>query len=103
MTAFPDRASHPLTLAWAGIGVIAMSFGMARYGFGLLAPDIRASFGLSSGALGLLEASYLAYLVATVTAGVSAISSGTGWGVALAAPARYWPAPTGAWPGCGSR
>ena len=71
MTAFADRASHPLALASAGIGVIAMSFGMARYGFGLLAPDIRASFGLTSGALGLLAAaSYIAYLAATVTAGV---------------------------------
>ena len=71
MTAFADRASHPLALASAGIGVIAMSFGMARYGFGLLAPDIRTSFGLTSGALGLLAAaSYIAYLAATVTAGV---------------------------------
>ena len=71
VTAFADRASHPLALASAGIGVIAMSFGMARYGFGLLAPDIRADFGLTSGALGLLAAaSYIAYLAATVTAGV---------------------------------
>ena len=71
MTAFADRASHPLALASAGVGVIAMSFGMARYGFGLLAPDIRASFGLTSGALGLLAAaSYISYLAATVTAGV---------------------------------
>lgn len=71
MTAFADRASQPLALASAGIGVIAMSFGMARYGFGLLAPDIRASFGLTSGALGVLAAaSYIAYLAATVTAGV---------------------------------
>jgi predicted MFS family arabinose efflux permease len=43
---------------------------MARYGVGLLAPDIRASFGLGSGGLGVLAAaSYLAYLVTTVTAG----------------------------------
>ena len=71
MTALADRASQPLALASAGIGVIAVSFGMARYGFGLLAPDIRADFGLSSGALGLLAAaSYIAYLAATVTAGV---------------------------------
>jgi predicted MFS family arabinose efflux permease len=71
VTAFADRASHPLALTSAGVGVIAMSFGMARYGFGLLAPDIRASFGLTSGALGLLAAaSYIAYLAATVTAGV---------------------------------
>jgi predicted MFS family arabinose efflux permease len=44
---------------------------MARYGFGLLAPDIRASFGLTSGALGLLAAaSCVAYLGTSLTAGV---------------------------------
>jgi predicted MFS family arabinose efflux permease len=44
---------------------------MSAYGFGLLAPDIRASFGLGSGALGVLAAaSYLAYLTTSVTAGV---------------------------------
>jgi predicted MFS family arabinose efflux permease len=63
--------SHPLALASAGVGMIAVSFGMARYGFGLLAPDIRSSFGLTSGSLGVLAAaSYIAYLAATVTAGV---------------------------------
>lgn len=61
---------RPVALASAGIGMVAVSFGMARYGFGLLAPDIRAEFGLTSGALGLLaSASYLAYLGATATAG----------------------------------
>ncbi len=54
----------PLALAGAGIGVVGVTFGMARYGLGLLAPDIRASFSLSSGTLGLLAAaSYVAYLV----------------------------------------
>ena len=50
--------------------MIGVSFGMARYGFGLLAPEIRESFALSSGALGLLGAgSYVAYLIASVAAG----------------------------------
>lgn len=66
-TAAPAR---PLALAGAGIGVVGVAFGMARYGFGLLAPDIRGSFSLSSGRLGLLAAaSYVAYLVTSVTAG----------------------------------
>jgi predicted MFS family arabinose efflux permease len=71
MTGSAVRATSPLVLASAGIGVVAVTFGMARYGVGLLAPDIRASFRLSSGALGLLAAaSYVAYLATSVTAGV---------------------------------
>jgi predicted MFS family arabinose efflux permease len=65
-----ERAAHPVALASAGIGAVAVTFGMARYGFGLLAPDIRADFGLTSGSLGLLAAaSYVAYLGTSVTAG----------------------------------
>src|SRR5918994_4782340 len=57
-------------LASAGIGVVGASFGMARYGYGLLLPDIRASYGLTSGALGMIAAgSYLAYLVASAAVG----------------------------------
>jgi predicted MFS family arabinose efflux permease len=60
----------PVRVASAGIGVVGVSYGMARYGVGLLAPDIRATFGLGSGALGVLAAaSYVAYLATTVTAG----------------------------------
>ena len=36
----------PLRLASAGIGLVGASFGMARYGYGLLLPDIRRTFGL---------------------------------------------------------
>jgi predicted MFS family arabinose efflux permease len=60
----------PLRLASAGIGVVGASFGMARYGYGLLLPDIRAGYGLTSGALGLIAAgSYLAYLAASAAVG----------------------------------
>jgi predicted MFS family arabinose efflux permease len=70
VTTLAARASRPVALASAGIGVVAVTFGMARYGFGLLAPDIRTDFGLSSAALGLLAAaSYVAYLATSVTAG----------------------------------
>jgi predicted MFS family arabinose efflux permease len=59
-----------LRVASAGIGVVGASFGMARYGYGLLLPDIRASYGLTSGALGLIAAgSYLAYLAASAAVG----------------------------------
>jgi predicted MFS family arabinose efflux permease len=66
MTAGPGA----LRVASAGIGVVGASFGMARYGYGLLLPDIRASYGLTSGALGLIAAgSYLAYLAASAAVG----------------------------------
>jgi predicted MFS family arabinose efflux permease len=66
MTAGPS----PLRLTSAGIGVVGASFGMARYGYGLLLPDIRAGYGLTSGALGLIAAgSYLAYLAASAAVG----------------------------------
>jgi predicted MFS family arabinose efflux permease len=59
-----------LRVATAGIGVVGASFGMARYGYGLLLPDIRSSYGLTSGALGLIAAgSYLAYLAASAAVG----------------------------------
>jgi predicted MFS family arabinose efflux permease len=59
-----------LRVAVAGIGVVGASFGMARYGYGLLLPDIRAGYGLTSGALGLIAAgSYVAYLAASAAVG----------------------------------
>jgi predicted MFS family arabinose efflux permease len=60
----------PLRVASAGIGVVGASFGMARYGYGLLLPDIRSSYGLTTGALGLIAAgSYLAYLATSAAVG----------------------------------
>lgn len=35
-------------------GMIAASFGLARYGYGLLLPDIRAELRLSGASLGLI-------------------------------------------------
>src|SRR4051812_37811245 len=50
----------------AGIAMVGTSFGLARYGYGLMLPEIRADFGLSSAALGLIATgSYVAYLLAT--------------------------------------
>lgn len=66
-------AGPSLRLASAGVAVVGASFGMARYGYGLLLPDIRAAYGLSSGQLGLIGAgSYVAYLAATAAAAVIA-------------------------------
>jgi predicted MFS family arabinose efflux permease len=77
VSAHAARAARPLTLASAGIGVIGASFGMARYGFGLLAPDMRASFHIDNASLGLLSAaSYAAYLITSIAAGALAARVG---------------------------
>jgi predicted MFS family arabinose efflux permease len=66
-----------VALASAGIGVVGVTFGMARYGLGLLAPDIRATFSLSAASLGVLAtASYVTYLITSVTAGALATRLG---------------------------
>jgi len=60
----------PLRLATAGVAVVGVCFGMARYGYGLLLPDIRRDYGLGSGTLGAIgTGSYVAYLGATALTG----------------------------------
>jgi MFS family permease len=77
MTADAARAGRPVILASAGIGTVGATFGMAPYGFGLLAPDIRATFHLSHGSVGVLSAaSYVAYIVTSVTAAALVIRVG---------------------------
>ncbi len=58
-------APGPLRLAVAGIGLVGTAFGMARYGYGLLLPDMQRAYGLDGAALGAIGAgSYAAYLLA---------------------------------------
>jgi predicted MFS family arabinose efflux permease len=60
-----DDARH-LRLMGAGIAMVGTSFGLARYGYGLLLPDIRQAFHVSNATLGLIATgSYLAYLTGT--------------------------------------
>lgn len=57
--------------------MVAVTFGLARYGYGLLLPDLRAALQLDSAALGLIgSGSFAAYLVATVAAGGLAAHAG---------------------------
>lgn len=57
--------------------MVAVTFGLARYGYGLLLPDLRRDLGLDSAALGLIgTGSFAAYLAATVTAGLLAARLG---------------------------
>ena len=48
-----------------GLAVIAVTYGLARYGYGLYLPQLRTEFGLTSGtAGGIAAAGYLAYCLA---------------------------------------
>jgi predicted MFS family arabinose efflux permease len=64
------RSGTAWPIVSAGVGVVAVGYGLARYGYGLLLPDMRAEFGLSSAALGLIaSAAYASYLLAVAAAG----------------------------------
>jgi predicted MFS family arabinose efflux permease len=53
----------------SGLAVIAVTYGLARYGYGLYLPQFRTTFGLSSGAAGVIAAgSYVGYCGAAVVA-----------------------------------
>ncbi|WP_448638594.1 MFS transporter [Geodermatophilus sp. URMC 63] len=59
-----------------GLLVIAVTYGLARYGFGLHLPRFRSDLGLSTGSAGAIAAgSYLAYCVAAVL-GVRLVARG---------------------------
>jgi predicted MFS family arabinose efflux permease len=67
----------PVRLASAGVAVVGVSFGMARYGYGLLLPDIRRDYGLGPATLGAIgTAGYVAYLVAATATGALASRAG---------------------------
>jgi predicted MFS family arabinose efflux permease len=57
-------------LVAAGLAVIAVTYGLARYGYGLYLPEFRATFGLSAGIAGVVAAGgYAGYCVAALLAG----------------------------------
>ncbi len=59
------RAPH--VLVGSGLAVIAVTYGLTRYGFGLYLPQFRADLGLTSGTAGGIAAvSCLAYCAAAV-------------------------------------
>lgn len=60
---------RPAALVVPGLAVIAVTYGLARYGFGLYLPQFRAAFGLSPGTAGAIAAAgYLAYCLAAFVA-----------------------------------
>ncbi|WP_138733646.1 MFS transporter [Modestobacter excelsi] len=53
----------------AGLAVIAVTYGLARYGFGLYLPQLRSEFGITSSTAGSIAAgSYLAYCLTALLA-----------------------------------
>lgn len=64
-------------VALAGVAAVAVTYGFARYGYGLFLPVLRAEFGLSTQMLGVLASgSYAAYLVALLLTGLAAARRG---------------------------
>ena len=65
-----------------GVAMIAVTFGLARYGYGLLLPEMRAEFGMGADAAGFISSgAYLSYLVAN--AGVVGVTARYGARVAV--------------------
>jgi predicted MFS family arabinose efflux permease len=66
-----------------GTAMVAVTFGLARYGYGLLLPDMKADIGIGPSTAGLISSlGYLAYLVAN--AAVVPLASRLGERVAVA-------------------
>jgi predicted MFS family arabinose efflux permease len=80
----PEAREQPtavMSVLVPGAAMIAVTFGLARYGYGLLLPDMRAETGMTAGTAGLISsAAYASYLVANV--GVVQLTSR--WGPRLA-------------------
>lgn len=60
-----SAANAVLRTVVPGVGMIAVTFGLARYGYGLLLPDMQASLGVDTATAGLIASgAYVAYLAA---------------------------------------
>ena len=82
----------PARLTVAGVATVGSAYGMARYGFGLLLPDMRAAMRLSVAAIGATAAAgYAAYLAVSLCTGALVARYGPRATVVAAAASR-WPA-----------
>lgn len=67
MTEAAPNVVPPLKLIPAGLAIVASTYGLSRYTYGLFVPEIQAAFELTTTSMGLIgSASYLAYLGATL-------------------------------------
>jgi len=72
-----DKLVSPIKLIPAGLSIVAATYGLARYTYGLYLPDIRIELQLSIEIMGIIGSlSYAGYLAATLFG--SAISGITG-------------------------
>lgn len=66
-TSSPPRGSRTLWLTGAGLSLIAVSYGLARFAYGLFMPVFRTEFDLDAATAGAIAAgSYVSYSVAIV-------------------------------------
>lgn len=64
--AFETSAAGARNLTAAGLAIVAVTYGLARYCFGLFLPDIRQEFSLGTETIGMIAGlSYMGYLMAT--------------------------------------
>ncbi|TYC54092.1 YbfB/YjiJ family MFS transporter [Rhodobacterales bacterium] len=64
--AFDGQLASARNLTAAGLAIVAVTYGLARYCFGLFLPDIRKEFGIGTETIGLIAGlSYAGYLLAT--------------------------------------
>lgn len=86
-----DATVSPRALVAAGTGLIAVTYGMIRFGYGLHLPMLTAEFSLSSGLAGAIAAgSFVAYCVAALVAQRVLVSTSARpvlWGAAAVAAA----------------
>ncbi|MFZ0140889.1 MAG: MFS transporter [Aeromicrobium sp.] len=88
MTESREQPTAVMSVLVPGTLMIAVTFGLARYGYGLLLPDMRAEIGMSAGAAGLISsAAYASYLVANI--GVVGVTTRWGARVAVGSAAAF--------------
>src|SRR5690606_3218273 len=69
MTSPISEGVRPIRLAAAGIALIAVSYGLARFAYGLFVPAFRETFDLDATAAGSIAAgSYVAYCIGVLVA-----------------------------------
>ncbi|MGH8877564.1 MAG: MFS transporter [Stackebrandtia sp.] len=70
-TAPTARGPAAWQVGLAGTAAIGVTFGFARYSYGLYAPQLRADFDLSVGLVGLIgSATYVGYLLSLLVVGI---------------------------------
>lgn len=71
---------QPIRLIAPGTALVACTYGLARYAYGLLLPHMRADLGLTTGSVGLIaSSSYAAYLAAIAISACIAARTGPRW------------------------